>query len=147
MKADPGDLEGRLNCQIGAWQSMVAVVGGVPMGASHAIGHVLGGTCDVPHGYTSCIMSPYVLAWNAEVDASRQGRISETLGRPGEAASAVLDGFIRGLGMPRTLREVGVREDQLPLIAKYTLFDIWGRTNPRPIKTADDVMEILKRAF
>jgi maleylacetate reductase len=147
VKADPGDLEGRLNCQIGAWQSMVAVVGGVPMGASHAIGHVLGGTCDVPHGYTSCIMSPYVLAWNAEVDASRQGRISEILGRRGEPASAVLDGFIRGLGMPRTLREVEVREDQLPLIAKYTLFDIWGRTNPRPIRTADDVMDILKRAW
>jgi alcohol dehydrogenase class IV len=47
-KADPGDLDGRLKCQIGAWQSMIPIVGGVPMGASHAIGHVLGGACDVP---------------------------------------------------------------------------------------------------
>ena len=53
VKADPGDLEGRLKCQIGAWQSMISIIGGVPMGASHAIGHILGGTCDVPHGYTS----------------------------------------------------------------------------------------------
>ena len=74
VKADPGDLEGRLKCQIGAWQSMISIIGGVPMGASHAIGHILGGTCDVPHGYTSCVMSPYVLAWNAEHDASRQAR-------------------------------------------------------------------------
>jgi alcohol dehydrogenase class IV len=146
-KADPDDLAGRLKCQIGAWQSMIAVVGGVPMGASHAIGHILGGACDVPHGYTSCVMSPYVLAWNAEDDASRQGRISACLGHPGAPASETLDAFIRGLGMPRRLREVGVREDQLDLVARLTLEDIWGRTNPRPITTPADVMQILRRAF
>lgn len=146
-KASPADLDGRLKCQIGAWQSMIAVVGGVPMGASHAIGHVLGGACDVPHGYTSCVMSPYVLAWNAEDDASRQGRISACLGRPDVSASEALDGFIRGLGMPRRLSEVGVGEDQLQLVAEHTLQDIWGLTNPRRIRTAEDVMQILKRAY
>ena len=146
VKADPGDLDARLKCQIGAWQSMISIIGGVPMGASHAIGHILGGTCDVPHGYCSCVMSPYVLAWNAEHDDSRQARISDCLGRPGEPASVALDGFIRGLGMPRTLGEVGVGEDKLQLIAEYTLKDIWGRTNPRPVKTADDVMQILRLA-
>ena len=146
-KADHGDLEGRLNCQIGAWQSMISIVGGVPMGASHAIGHVLGGTCNVPHGYTSCVMSPHVLAWNAEHDASRQAKISAALGAPGEAASLVLDRFIRSLGMPRTLTEVGVKRDQLRRVADYTLLDIWGRTNPRPITTAADVMAILEAAI
>ena len=33
-------------------ESMIPVIGGVPMGASHAIGHVLGGTADVPVSYT-----------------------------------------------------------------------------------------------
>jgi alcohol dehydrogenase class IV len=145
--ADPADLAARLDCQIGAWQSMIPVVGGVPMGASHAIGHVLGGACDVPHGYTSCVMSPYVLAWNAQDDDSRQGRISACLGRPGAAAAEALDAFITGLGMPRRLSAVGVAEDQLDLVANMTLLDIWGRTNPRPIKTADDVMQILRRAL
>jgi alcohol dehydrogenase class IV len=146
-KANPGDLDGRLKCQVGAWQSMIAILGGVPMGASHAIGHVLGGTCDVPHGYTSCVMSPYVQAWNAEVDKSRQGRISACLGAEGRPAAEVLDGFIRGLGMPRRLSEVGVARDQLETVANRTLKDIWGRTNPRPIETADQVMEILERAY
>ena len=91
-------------------------------------------------------MSPYVLAWNAEYDDSRQARISQCLGRPNESASVALDGFIRGLGMPRTLAEVGVGEDKLQLVAEYTLKDIWGRTNPRPVQTADDVMQILRLA-
>ena len=147
VKADPGDLDARLKCQIGAWQSMIPIIGGVPMGASHAIGHVLGGTCDVPHGHTSCVMSPYVQAFNLSVNAERQKRISACLGDPSRPASELLDALIRGLGMPRSLREVGVREDQLQLISENTLEDIWGRTNPRTIRTAADVMEILRTAM
>lgn len=145
-KADPSDMEGRLKCQVGAWQSMISIIGGVPMGASHAIGHILGGTCDVPHGYCSCVMSPYVLAWNAEYDDSRQARISDCLGQPGRPASEALDDFIRSLGMPRTLGEVGVGEDRFQQVAEYTLLDIWGRTNPRPVRSADDILEILRLA-
>lgn len=147
VKADPANLDARLKCQIGAWQSMVPIIGGVPMGASHAVGHVLGGTCDVPHGHTSCVMSPYVQAFNLPVNAERQKRISACLGDAGRPASELLDALIRGLGMPRSLREVGVREDQLQLIADYTLEDIWGRTNPRPISNAADVMAILRTAM
>ncbi len=146
VKADPGDMAGRLKCQIGAWQSMISIIGGVPMGASHAIGHILGGTCDVPHGYCSCVMSPYVLAWNAEYDDRRQARISDCLGQPGRPASEALDQFIRSLGMPRTLSEVGVGEERFQQVAEYTLLDIWGRTNPRPVTTADDILQILRLA-
>ncbi|MEC8771840.1 MAG: iron-containing alcohol dehydrogenase [Pseudomonadota bacterium] len=146
VKADPADMEGRLKCQIGAWQSMISIIGGVPMGASHAIGHILGGTCDVPHGYCSCVMSPYVLQWNAEHDDSRQARALVALGHTHDTAAEALDAFIRGLGMPRTLAEVGVDESRFQQISEYTLLDIWGRTNPRPIRTADDVMQILRLA-
>ena len=145
-KADPTDMAGRLKCQIGAWQSMVSIIGGVPMGASHAIGHILGGTCDVPHGYCSCVMAPYVLGWNAEHDDSRQHRVRAGLGDTHSTAAESLDAFIRSLGMPRTLGEVGVDETQFQKVAEYTMLDIWGRTNPRPVRTPADIMEILRRA-
>lgn len=147
VKADPSDLDARLKCQVGAWQSMIPIIAGVPMGASHAIGHTLGGTCDVPHGYTSCVMSPFVQAYNLAVNEHRQGRISACLGDASRPASEMLDELIRGLGMPRSLKEVGVTEKDLALIAEYTLEDIWGRTNPRPFKTADDVMQVLHMAM
>lgn len=146
VKADPSDLEGRLKCQVGAWQSMISIIGGVPMGASHAIGHILGGTCDVPHGYCSCVMAPYVLQWNAEYDDSRQQRTLAVLGNTHPSAGEALDAFIRDLGMPRTLSEVGVDESRFQQVSEYTLLDIWGRTNPRPVKTADDIMQILRLA-
>ncbi|MGH8518828.1 MAG: iron-containing alcohol dehydrogenase, partial [Panacagrimonas sp.] len=82
VKADPRDLDARLKCQVGAWQSMVPVIAGVPMGISHATGHALGGTFDVPHGHTSCVMAPYALAFNAPVNGARQARISAALACP-----------------------------------------------------------------
>jgi len=147
VKQNPEDLEARLKCQMGAWQSMVPIIGGVPMGASHAIGHILGGACDVPHGYTSCVMSPYVLKWNESHSASRQVRISEALDAGEKTASQALDELIRFLGMPRTLAEVGVSEDKFDLVASLTLEDIWGRTNPRPVEGAHNIKEILRMAM
>ena len=147
VKADPANLDARLRCQIGAWQSMIPIIGGVPMGASHAIGHVLGGTADVPHGYCSCVMAPAVLAFNKPVTGAKQMKVSDSFGRPGEDASVVLDEFIRGLGMPRSLGEVGVDKDQLDLIAEYTMLDFWSRTNPREITGPADVRSILEQAL
>lgn len=147
VKADSANLDARLRCQIGAWQSMIPIIGGVPMGASHAIGHVLGGTADVPHGYCSCVMAPAVLAFNKPVTDAKQMKVSDSFGRPGEDASVVLDEFIRGLGMPRSLGEVGVAEDQLDLIAEYTMLDFWSRTNPREITGPADVRSILEQAL
>lgn len=147
VKADPSDMDARLLCQLGAWQSMLPITAGVPMGASHAIGHMLGGTAKVPHGYTSCVMSPYVLRWNVSVNADRQQRIAAALGDATASAGDLADALIRSLGMPRSLRQVGVREDQLPVIAEHTLGDMWGRTNPRPIRSAQDVLDILRSAL
>lgn len=147
VRRNPQDVEGRLRCQIGAWQSMIPVVGGVPMGASHAIGHVLGGTCDVPHGYTSCVMAPHVLSFNEPANLDRQQRISAAFGQPQRRAAELADEFIRSLGMPRSLAEVGVAEADLQRVAEYTMEDFWARTNPRPIRKPEDVMEILRLAL
>lgn len=146
VHADPSDWEARLMCQVGTWQSKVPTVSGVPMGASHAIGHVLGALCDVPHGYTSCVMAPQVQAWNAPVAHRRQARISAALGAPLRPAAELLDELISGLGLPRSLPQVGVLPTQLPAIAQATLQDMWAPTNPRPLRSETDVMEILQAA-
>lgn len=147
VKADPTDLEARLKCLLGAWQSMVGVVTGTKLGASHAIGHILGGTAGVPHGHTSCIMLPYVLDWNAPVNGARQADIATALGRPSQTAADALDGFIAGLGMPRRLRDADIAEDQLPQLAENCMLDDWTFSNPRPIQGPADVMEILRAAY
>jgi maleylacetate reductase len=147
VKHDPTDAAARLDCQIGAWISMIGIVSGTRMGASHAIGHVLGGSAGVPHGYTSCVMLPAVLAFNASVNGDRQGEISAALGAAGEPASDVLDRFISGLGLPRRLRDVGVKHDDLPRIATNCMLDDWTFTNPRKINGAQEIVPILESVY
>lgn len=147
VKDDPMDMDARLECQIGAWLSMVGSQTGVPKGASHGIGHVLGGTAHVPHGYTSCVMLPHVLRFNHPVNAERQARVSEALGRPGHPAADAVAELTNALGLPTRLRDVGVKPDQLDRIAELSMHDRWIHTNPRKIDGPPVVRELLDAAW
>jgi maleylacetate reductase len=147
IKADSLDLDARLEAQLGAWMSMIGSQTGVPKGASHGIGHVLGGTAHVPHGYTSCVMLPHVLRFNAAVNAERQALVSEALGRPGEPAADVVAGLIAGLGLPQRLRDVDVQPEQLDRIAELSMHDRWIHTNPRKIDGPAVIRELLDAAW
>lgn len=146
VKEAPDDIEARLNCLMGTWMSMAALAAGVPMGASHGIGYVLGAVHDVPHGHTSCIMLPYVMRWNKGVNAAQQAEVARAMGCEGEDAGDALDRFIGGLGMPRTLGAVGVKEEHFDRISKQAMGTPWIPRNPRPIPTPAEVMEILRLA-
>nr|WP_198399862.1 iron-containing alcohol dehydrogenase [Bradyrhizobium yuanmingense] len=143
VKADAGDLDARMDAQIGTWLSMGALAAGVPMGASHGIGYVLGGAFDVPHGYTSCVMLPAVMRWNARDNAERQMIVAAAMGYPGRDAADVLDAFIRSLGMPRSLADVRISPEHFDAIAQAAMRTNWIPRNPRKIEGPADVREIL----
>jgi maleylacetate reductase len=146
VKADGDDLDARMDCQIGTWLSMGGLSSGVPMGASHGIGYVLGAEFGVPHGYTSCVMLPFVMRWNKSVNAERQALVAAAMGHPGEDAGDVLDKFIGGLGMPRSLRAVKVGPEHFDRIAQQAMHTPWVPRNPRKIEGPAQVREILDLA-
>ena len=145
-KEKPDDLAARRDCQIAVWLAGFGL-GRVEYGASHGIGHQLGAIGGVPHGHTSCVMLPSVLRWNAPVNAGQQARVSEALGRAGEAAADAVADLVARLGQPGTLRAVGITEDQLDTIAEGSLGNMMVRSNPRPIDSAAQVREILDMAW
>ena len=120
---------------------MGPLAAGVPMGASHGIGYVLGAAFDIPHGHTSCIMR-----WNKPANAERQLLVAAAMGHPGEDAADVLDSFIAGLGMPRSLGAVGVGSESFDRIAEGAMATPWVPRNPRPIAGPAQVREILELA-
>ncbi|RAH70224.1 iron-containing alcohol dehydrogenase [Aspergillus aculeatinus CBS 121060] len=161
---DPADAEARLDCQLGSVDAMAAVTaeqGALQLGASHGIGHQLG-PLGVGHGETSCILLPAVCKYNAAHGANRdrqeklkqflvkRAEVVEVLRRQGKEEldqvdlGDVLDAVIRELGMPRSLREVGVGRDQLDCLAENSLHDRWCQTNPVPLKEKSQVLEILE---
>jgi maleylacetate reductase len=147
IKAEPGDLRARLDAQFGMWQSIAAAAAGAGSGASHGIGYVLGAGHDVPHGHTSCVMLPAVLAWNAAVNADRQRALSEAMGAPDRPASELVAELVAALGQPGTLRAVGIAREDLDGIAERALGYPQLKLNPRPITTAAQVREILELAW
>ncbi|MCH8893328.1 MAG: iron-containing alcohol dehydrogenase [Chloroflexi bacterium] len=150
-----GDPEARLQCLVAAWMSMM----GAPnfaMGLSHAIGHILGVKYSVGHGYTSCVTQPYVMEFNRPVSAHKQALLARSAGldtrgmsdeAAAEAAARAVDDFILGMGMPHRIRELEIPESDLPEIAELVLTDGGCRSNPIPITSVEQVLEVLKAAF
>jgi len=142
----PDDLSARLACQQASWLAASSIAR-VNYGASHGIGHALGAFADVPHGHTSCVMLPHVMRFNERATQAKQRLVAEALGRPGVAAADAIGELIAALGQPTTLRAVGVKREQLPRIAEAAMHNLWVRTNPRPIRSPEDVMQILEAAW
>lgn len=147
VQKDPGNLAARLDCQLGAWMSIFGGMAGVPVGASHGIGHVLGAHAGVPHGETSCVMLPSVMQWNRGVNFEEQLRVAHAFERTDDDAAGAVRDLIASLGLPTRLRDVGVKREDFQVIAEKSMHDLAVKTNPRPIEKPADVVEILELAW
>ena len=143
-QADPDNLAARLECQFGMWLAISGVGSGRGMGPSHAIGHTLGGGYGVPHGITSCVILPAVLAWTAPAAAAQQAIISQALG--GGSAAEAVGGLVRDLGLPSDLKSVGILPGNFQAVAEHTMHDSGVRNSPRPVSGPADIVEILQIA-
>ena len=157
---DGRDLEARLQCQL-AVISAVKAARHAHMGASHGIGHQLG-PLGVGHGETSCILLPAVCRYNKSANEDRQRDVCRIIWKDADTRTAMLavnrkltelsdladmlDAYFRVLGMPRSLREVGVGEDEFAELAKTSLTDRHLPDNPIPITSAEQVLQILRIA-
>ena len=145
-KADPDNLDARLDAQLAVWLATTGLVR-VDYGASHGIGHQLGAVAGVPHGYCSCVILPSVLRYNKPVNADRQAVVSTALGHVGSEAADAVGNLVERLGLPTRLRDVGVKKEQLDQIAEGSLENFMTRTNPRPLESAGQIREILDMAW
>lgn len=147
IKRDPGSMPARLDAQLGMWLSRFVTMAGIPYGASHGLGYLLGAYKGVPHGITSCLTLHAALAWNEPVNAERQRAVAQAFGRTGGNAAAAVRAFVESLGLPTKLGEVGIARDDLPAIAGS--WDGGGplAANPRPVTGTKDVIEILSLAL
>ncbi|MCC6706364.1 MAG: iron-containing alcohol dehydrogenase [Gammaproteobacteria bacterium] len=154
-KAAPGDLALRTELHLAAWMSVCGLAN-VTVGLSHGIGHQLGARNDVPHGHTSCVMMPAVMDYNKDHVGDRQARIAGFMGcdihgasiEEGAAAGrAAVAQLVRDLELPARLRDVGVSREDFAAIAHDALEDLVVATNPRPVTSVEDVIEVLEAAW
>ena len=102
------------------------------LGAIHSLSHPIGALYDTHHGTTNGTFMPYVLVANR---SAIEGRIARLAAYCGLAPS--FDAFLEGilalrqeLGIPHTLKDLGVPGDQRDLIGDLAVADPSTGTNP-----------------
>ncbi|KAF1990534.1 putative Fe-containing alcohol dehydrogenase [Aulographum hederae CBS 113979] len=160
LDVDGRDVEARMECQLGVVDAMEAVIKGVEMGGSHAIGHQLG-PLGVAHGETSCILLPAVCRFNRRVNEERQRKVEEILwgvkemegvlrkrGLKKEEAELgdMLKAIIEKLDLPTSLKDVGIEKEKFEVLAENSLKDRWSATNPIPLVEKEQILDILEMA-
>ena len=153
-RCQDGDIDVLLNTKTACAMASLASFGG--LGLNTATCHHIGGLYGVPHGEANAILLPHTMRYNLDACADRQRLIAEAIGvaeggmsdeEAGLAAADAVDGLCRELGLPRTLREAGVPEEGLEYIAAATLHDRSLSSNPKPVRDAGPIMEVLRAAY
>ncbi|MER6124582.1 maleylacetate reductase [Streptomyces sp. NPDC001795] len=141
LTVDPEDLEARGRALYAAWLCG-ACLGSTTMGLHHKLCHVLGGTFGLPHAETHTVVLPYVLAYNAPAAPQAIAALNRALGA--EDAPRALWDLTGRLGAPRSLAELGLKEEDLRVAAAQVTGQPY--TNPRRV-TADGVLGVLRAAY
>ncbi len=150
----PQDLEARVQMQMAStmagWAFSVAGTGLV-----HGMSHSVGARCGVPHGTGNGILLPHVMRYNLEAAGPKLVLIARALGceptaHGGQLASAAADAvaaLLVRLGHPTKLSAVGVTDGDLLTCAGLALTDGATTTNPRPVRSADEIVEVYRQAL
>ena len=141
LRETPQDLDARGDALYGAWLCGT-VLGNLQMGVHHKLCHTLGGSFNLPHAEVHTVILPYALAYNAGSAPQAMARIARALGR--DVAPAGMRQLGEALGVPRSLREIGMPADALDRAADLVVASPYP--NPRPIER-EPIRALLQRAY
>ncbi|MEW2165605.1 maleylacetate reductase [Streptomyces sp. NPDC007084] len=139
---DGTDLDARARAQYGTWLCG-ACLGATTMSLHHKLCHALGGTLDLPHAQTHTVVLPHALAYNQDAAPKAVTSLGRALGSGADPA-AYLWGLAGRLGAPRSLRELGMAENDIDRIVQIVLANPYA--NPREV-TAEGLSRLLRAAW
>jgi alcohol dehydrogenase class IV len=120
------------------------------LGAIHSISHPVGARYDTHHGLTNAVVFPYVMICNKSAIEAKMDHVARVLNLPGQnlagqGFAAVLAWILEfrkalgvpALGVPSSLAELGVREEDAKAIAADALADPTAGSNPRALSQSE----------
>lgn len=119
----------------------------VGLGLVHGMAHPLGAFYNVPHGVANAILLPTVMAWNADYTGEKYRDIARAMGvksvetlslaQARQAAVEAVKQLCRDVGIPASLRDVGLNPDDVPALSQAALDDVCTGGNPREATLED----------
>lgn len=125
------------------------------LGYVHAMAHQLGGFYDLPHGVCNAVLLPHVQEFNSKVAAARLRDCAQAMHidvsamSDEQGAKACIDAIrklARQVNIPAGLRDLNVKEEDIPVLATNALKDACGFTNPIQA-THEEIMAIFRAAM
>lgn len=154
-KAVANDPDGREGMALGQYVTGMAF-SNVGLGVVHGMAHPLSAFYDTPHGVANAVLLPYVMAFNAPYTGEKFREIARAMGVKGvdemseeEYRKAAIDAvkqLSKDVGIPQTLKEIGVKEEDLDALSDAAMADVCTGGNPRPCKK-ELVLEVYKTAY
>jgi 4-hydroxybutyrate dehydrogenase len=147
------DLEARTDMAVASMMGALAFQKG--LGAVHSLAHQLSTEADVHHGIANAVMLPHVMRFNLPHAREELAQVARALGEKvdslsaAQAAEQACAGVARlssSIGLPSRLRDVGVKENQIPSMAENAMADWCHPFNPRPC-TKEDMAALYRAAF
>ena len=127
----------------------------VGLGIVHSMAHSLGAYFDTPHGVANALLLPHVLKFNGTACPGLYRNMGNAFGldmsntTDEEAVDKVVEA-VRNLsiklGIPQTLREIGVPMEMIPTLAKQAINDACTPGNPKDVIVAD-IIKIYEQAY
>ncbi|OWK40483.1 alcohol dehydrogenase [Fimbriiglobus ruber] len=139
--ATPDDLAARSSMLLGAHFAGTAIESAM-LGVCHSCSNPLTAHYGLTHGTAIGLMLPHVVRFNAPAAgvwyAELMAETGAKSGRPAaDALAERITALVRVAGLPTTLRECGVSESILPLLAEEANQQWTARFNPRTVTEAD----------
>jgi alcohol dehydrogenase class IV len=132
---------------------MGSIMGGIAfqkgLGVVHSLAHPLSTLLDVHHGLANAINLPYGMEFNKEGLESKFERIANALrlrDENGDAVIQYLSELNERIGVPRRLRDIGVKEEHLDALADLAIADFAHPNNPKPV-AREDFRALYQKAF
>ena len=138
---DPHDIEARGNMLLASMMGAIAFQKG--LGATHSLAHPLSSEFGMHHGTTNAVLLPAVLEFNRDTVASRMNDLANVFG--GDPIERVNE-LNRICNIKPRLRDHGIPEDALPMLAAKAIEDGCHLLNPRPC-TQQDLLSLYRAAW
>lgn len=148
---DPKNPEGHNGMAVAQYVAGMAF-SNVGLGLVHGMAHPLGALFDIPHGVANAVLLPTVMEFNMPYCTTKYRHIAEAMGidtssmNDDEAAQAACNAvkqLSQNVGIPATLTELGITEENIPALTQQALEDVCTPGNPRPV-THDEVANIYR---
>ncbi len=141
--AAPGNLTARSQMQLGAHFAGMAIEAAM-LGVCHSCANPLTAHYGITHGVAIGLMLPHVIRFNANSAAMEYTAL--TGGHSAEWLAKRIEAMVKAAGLPTSLKEVGVSESILRLLAEEANQQWTARFNPRPV-TDGDIHAIYRAAW